>query len=336
MSPDQRQFASVGADGYLRLWSLDVTDRAMLNGPRPLLRSDAVVSPNGCWAVTESERSSEFLVHQWRDNRWHTVDRLARPKPWSETEFDISNDGQWVVQRRETNVYCWRRGVSDGWTHVGKHENLVDRLAIVPGKDILVTLFKCTLQAWQLSSSSLLWQVEMKTNNPAARLHATAELLCCAAGSVVSVHRVDSGDVVFYKNVPSGEFNDAVISPDGREVLAASTDRAIHRWTLSDGQELDRWVGHDDAVLALAVHPSGKTVASVDQRRVLKLWHSITGLPLLTSSIDLSRPRLNFADDGERLLICGRTEQAGLNVVTLFSHLPMRRTSNPAVSAPAR
>jgi hypothetical protein len=301
-----------------------------------VLKSDAIVSPNGCWAVSESAGNAEFLVHQWRDDRWHTVDRLQRPEPRTEAEFDISNDGQWVVQRRGNVIDSWQRGVSKGWTDVGTHKNLVDRLAIVPGQNTVVTLSKNELRAWQLSPPKLLWQIEMKTSNPAARVHATEELLCCAAGPVVSVHRVYTGEVVVYKYVPAGEFNDAVIAPDGREVLVASTDRAIHRWSLSDGQELGRWVGHDEAVLALAVHPSGKTIASIDRRQVLKLWNSATGQPLLTSTMDIARPRLNFAADGARLLICGRTEQAGLNVLTLFSQLPKRRMAEKSVSLPAR
>jgi len=76
--------------------------------------------------------------------------------------------------------------------------------------------------------------------------------------------------------------NALAISPEGKVLASASSDRTAKLWSLPDGKLLSTLEGHTNAVLALAVTPDGRIVASGSSDRTVKLWSLPDGKLLST------------------------------------------------------
>jgi WD40 repeat protein len=67
---------------------------------------------------------------------------------------------------------------------------------------------------------------------------------------------------------------------DGRSVLAGSYDGALRLWDIDSGTELRRFVGHQDAVIAVARVADGRWALSSSRDKTLRLWEISTGAEL--------------------------------------------------------
>ncbi|HEX7841792.1 MAG TPA: WD40 repeat domain-containing protein [Kofleriaceae bacterium] len=62
------------------------------------------------------------------------------------------------------------------------------------------------------------------------------------------------------------------VSPNGRCVVSASSDKTLKVWDLESGRALVTLEGHASAVTACAVAPDGRRVISASEDRTLKVW----------------------------------------------------------------
>jgi WD40 repeat protein len=62
------------------------------------------------------------------------------------------------------------------------------------------------------------------------------------------------------------------VSPDGRHVYSAGSDRALVLWSAADGRELARFRHDEAAVRDLALSPDGKTLAAAGADGVVRLY----------------------------------------------------------------
>ncbi|MEL6552487.1 MAG: AAA-like domain-containing protein [Cyanobacteria bacterium J06621_11] len=65
---------------------------------------------------------------------------------------------------------------------------------------------------------------------------------------------------------------DLAISPDGNQLVSASSDRTLKLWN-QEGTLLQTFTGHSAPVLAVAFSPNGQVVASAGEDLSIKLWN---------------------------------------------------------------
>ena len=61
-------------------------------------------------------------------------------------------------------------------------------------------------------------------------------------------------------------------SPDGTLLASGSSDRRVRIWRIRDGELLQTWEGHTDAVWDVAFSPDGELVASGSKDGTVRLW----------------------------------------------------------------
>jgi RNA polymerase sigma factor (sigma-70 family) len=99
------------------------------------------------------------------------------------------------------------------------------------------------------------------------------------------------------------------LSPDGA-LLALGGDRGVTFWDASTGKRRDLAQGHQSSVMALAVAPAGKSLASVDADGQLLVWDLATGASLSRTPVPIlggvaQSPLLAFSSEGSRLTYAG-------------------------------
>jgi hypothetical protein len=72
------------------------------------------------------------------------------------------------------------------------------------------------------------------------------------------------------------------MTPDGRRVVSASSDKTLKVWDLASGRAEATLEGHADRVTACAVTPDGSRVVSASADGTLKVWDLQAGECLLT------------------------------------------------------
>ena len=80
----------------------------------------------------------------------------------------------------------------------------------------------------------------------------------------------------------TSEVNACAVTPDGRCLVSASSDRTLKIWDLEAGRVLGVLHGHAARVAACAVTPDGRRVVSASHDGTLRVWDFATGRVLAT------------------------------------------------------
>jgi len=67
------------------------------------------------------------------------------------------------------------------------------------------------------------------------------------------------------------------ISPDGKWIVSASSDKTLKIWDGVSGRELHTLTGHTDKVRACAINHDGSYIVSASDDKTLKIWDAATG-----------------------------------------------------------
>jgi len=92
-------------------------------------------------------------------------------------------------------------------------------------------------------------------------------------------------------------------SPDGTQVLSASSDKTVKLWDIASGREIRTFSGHKSTVRSVAFSPDGKRFISGSYDNTVKLWDIASGQELRTFSGHTEWvSSVAFSPDGKRLL----------------------------------
>ena len=114
----------------------------------------------------------------------------------------------------------------------------------------------------------------------------------------------------------------AILSPDGKRLATASSDKTAKVWDLDSGAEVMTLSGHSDEVFAAVFSPDGTRLATSAADRSVKFWDARTGEELLTFKGQSDRyVNVAFSPDGTRLV------SARANRVTIWNAPAGRKTA---------
>ncbi|KIJ58378.1 hypothetical protein HYDPIDRAFT_34249 [Hydnomerulius pinastri MD-312] len=97
-----------------------------------------------------------------------------------------------------------------------------------------------------------------------------------ADGRLRVVYSHSGDDVIPAIQAHSGRVVSVVWSPNGQQIISASSDCTIKFWNSSDGSLLATCQGHTDYVYSIAISSDGEVLASASRDKTVRLWSTAT------------------------------------------------------------
>lgn len=238
-SPDSTLLASAGAEGIVILWSVERSETILalqsLSEDEGTARTVAF-SPNGRLLATgASDGSSKIWDVQARKVKWQTP-RQRLPV----TAVKFAPDGQLLA----TATGNWRQ-------------------TDLPGE----------LRLWELATGKEI--ADLKTHECEIKRidfdHEGKRLITAGADRAILVWDVAEHKVVDRFGIDAVSGSMAVVQ-DGTLLAIGDLRGGVSVWNLASGKRLRRYVGHDRAVLGIAMSPDGKVLATASHDGTIKIW----------------------------------------------------------------
>lgn len=175
----------------------------------------------------------------------------------------------------------------------GGHQAIIADLAITPdGRHIVSASNDKTVRIWDAATGKTIRVLRGETMpgnwgtinamalSPNGRLLAVGGFLSDTdrlSASAVHLYDFATGKVVKVLKGHRNVIRSLSFSPDGKQLVSGSADRAAMLWDVKDGVQVLRLAGHAGAVDAVAFSPDGKRVVTGSSDETLRLWRSDTG-----------------------------------------------------------
>jgi RNA polymerase sigma factor (sigma-70 family) len=175
----------------------------------------------------------------------------------------------------------------------GGHKGLVARAAFAPDGKALLTaddegIHRCDIASGERRPLGQSDGERIRFSSVA--LSPVGKTLAAASHANKLLRLVDasSGAVRWSAALPAGdEYPHATLfTPDGQTVVTGHTDGFVRLWSAADGAKVREFRAHDSRILALAVSPDSRTLATSSESIIggdhsLRLWETATGRPVV-------------------------------------------------------
>ncbi|KAK3906737.1 WD40-repeat-containing domain protein [Staphylotrichum tortipilum] len=107
-------------------------------------------------------------------------------------------------------------------------------------------------------------------------------------------------------------------NPDGDLIFSVSKDQQICVWMAHNGERLGTYRGHQGAIWTIDVDPTSTILASGSADNTIRLWDIKTGKCLKTWDFPTAVKRVEFNEDGTKLLGVTEKRMGHLGTIVVF------------------
>ena len=274
-SPDGRWLASGGLDASLRVWDArsHTLARTLSVGSGEIF--SLAFSPDGRLLVAGAD--THHTVTCWDTTNWQSSFVLTNQYRVNALAF--SPDGQWLAAAGHNGgngLVVWdlaRRAPVAHWPLPNDVISVPLALAFSPDSRLLLyDLAKGQLGRWDTRTRQPLPPLEVSTNAFSLQRVVFAEDGTFAATST------GGGGVVRVWSLPAWQpkyqlTNEFLLTVSAREDLLLTTaNQEVHYWRLRTGASLGSLAGHVESLIAAAISPADKIVATASYDNTVRLW----------------------------------------------------------------
>lgn len=109
---------------------------------------------------------------------------------------------------------------------------------------------------------------------------------------------------------------------DGDLIFTTSKDHIICAWFSANGERLGTYKGHQGALWTVSVSPDSSLLASGAADNTMRLWDTRTGKNLHTWEFPTAIKRVEFSEDGRRLLGVTEKRMGYLGTIVVVDVIP--------------
>ncbi|MBX3444281.1 MAG: PQQ-binding-like beta-propeller repeat protein, partial [Planctomyces sp.] len=232
-------------------------------------------------------------------------------KSWRLLEFAVSPDGtRAATVDPEYRIHVWRISGSER-SRERTWENAGDGVAIGriefsgDGASLIVADERANrVRQFDVETGELVRTWDVQLTRGVCCSPAEPVLVCTCAENSLIAFSSRTGERLWTSPGTVYELHTMVITPDGRHLVTATSDKVIEIRDMRDGELIRELVAHQTSIESLSVSPDGKTLATIETSGRLCLWQFHTG-ELLFDLPGRNRDvphRCQFSPDGTSLL----------------------------------
>ncbi|MFN6437814.1 MAG: WD40 repeat domain-containing protein [Nostoc sp. DedSLP01] len=211
----------------------------------------------------------------------------------------ISNGQQVISASSDNTLQIWNLADGKELLILYGHAESVNTVVVTPnGRQVISASSDKTLKVWNLADGKELITLKGHTEsvNAVAVTPNGQQVISASSDNKLIVWNLADGKEGFFNfmmNLITGRqllilyghtesVNAVAVTPNGQQVISASSDKTLKVWNLADGKELLTLYGHAKSVNAVAVISNGQQVISASSDKTLKVWNLADGKELLT------------------------------------------------------
>lgn len=193
------------------------------------------------------------------------------------TTLAYSANGQWLASGGADDlVHIWNTKTGQLRATLKGHTHALTKIEFFPDHERLLTA--------SLDGTIRLWQIE-----PVKEVKRLVDF----TSKITSFGRKAEALTVL------------ALARDGKTAVLAGPDRVVRVWDFAKDEEVKRLTGHDDEVVAVAISPDGKYVASSAKGASVLVWDLAAGRKIHAEMLNSTNghPGAAFSPDGKTLAI---------------------------------